>query len=187
MSGAGEVSIQPGQVTFANPNVGQSYSGYPMPGVPNGPPAVGGAPTCQNLLSDSPPTLLEAFDIYGFTISAVIQNTTSGAPPNMELVLDLMRNESLAATFTADPPAVAIASLSGEYVGLNVFTSDLTNPIRFGARDRLGLRLRGQLDQTAATLSLSVGVTYNPVIPGYVGQESKLFYNVVDLPASRRI
>jgi hypothetical protein len=191
VGGYGEIPIQPAEFLYPTTiNPAQVYSGVPTPGTTlGGPPVVVGAATCANLLADSPPTLLEQFEVYSLTVPAAAQlaNFHAGlaAPINLSVQLILLINDRVAATFTATS-AGSVNTAATTATAALMFTADLTNPIRVGARDRLGIRLGLISDTPGTSGQADIGVT-TTTSNTLMGAEAKLFHNIVDLPASRRI
>lgn len=189
MSGSGQLWVQPSVINFGALIAGQWRRGIPTPGVPANIPAVQGISDCKNLLSMSPPTLLEEFQIVSYSLAygAVLTNGGDFASPfpNITTEIALLVNDRLAyaeeITQGATGGAATVNWVTGSMAG------DLVNPIRLGARDRLSIRL-GIKSDTAASVgsNVQIGAQLDPVI-GSIGVESTLSYNVIDLPASRRL
>jgi hypothetical protein len=160
---------------------------YPLQQVPTpgwaggGVPAVAGVATCRNLASMSPPTLLEEFEIYSYSIGWGLA-TPGEIPAGLDLELQLLINDRTAWVDDEPVPASAVTPS----VANGTFRSDLVNPIRVGARDRLTLRIG--LPQPALTsVTVVLGAQMNPAGNGISPYESTVSYNVIDLPASRRL
>lgn len=200
MSGSGQLFIQPSTAYFsaAGVGVGAWQRAVPVPGDPNAVfapflPAVGGVPDCRNLLSSSPPTLLEAYELYGLAIgfSVVFGSNPQGAtdPATAVMELALLVNDRVAYTQTKSqvvPPDPPVASP----IVSDTWNADLVNPIVLGARDRLGLRVGLMLDQPDTTNeTFYVGIQMAPAGGGvaFAPCESTISYRVLDVPASRRL
>lgn len=188
MSGTGQLWLPPSQALIAGPiQPAQPYSGTPtiIPTVAN----VTGVADCTNLLKSSPPTLLELFEIYAFSIPYALQiDNTAGfaVPPTGQIQLALYVGSDLAGSYS-DSPSMYEAT-ADNYVGSGVFQSDLVNPIRLAARDRLAIKLTGISAVAATTMELYVGVVLaTQPVNHYNGAPATINYNVIDLPASRRL
>lgn len=183
MGGQAELIVHPAEAIISNAAATQNYPAIPPPGGLS----PSGVATCNNLVADSPPSLLQAYEIYGFTIPAAMQVTNGSAfasAPELGLTLELLINDYPKAAYLAALSPLMFSS--SNYIATYVFAADLTNPIRVGARDRLGLRLTGVSSLAAATMALLAGVTY-AATPAYVTSEGRILYDVIDLPGSRRI
>jgi hypothetical protein len=192
MSGEGQFFIQPS--SFQSPDAvtqeAKWYRAIPAPGAGTQVPAVGGVATCANLAASSPPTVLEKFEVksYSVTWALLIPYVAALAtPPNATMELALLVNDRIAYVDEAQPQAMVKAPT--QYVASGAWRSDLVNAISLGARERLGLRLGFKIDQTGgsnpalAVVGLAVDQNGNPL----GGGESTISYNVIDLPASRRL
>lgn len=151
-------------------------------------PAIIGQAGCDNLIADSPPTLLESYEIYSFSIGVVVVVDTEAPAAGTAITIELalLVNDRLAYTATQVVPA----RLATETYANAMFVSDLTNPIRLGARDRLGLRLGAAVDDSPSinNIVVAAGTTFDPSGFGsYAGFESTISYDVLDMPASRRL
>jgi hypothetical protein len=185
-----ELFIQPSQLLFGAIAAGQFVRGIPTPGILAVPPIppVNGIATCRNLLSDSPPTLLEAYDIYSYSIAAGVGFINGGgfaSDPSITLEIALLVNDRVRYIATQTQPGfLAVANTNALAAAL--FASDLVNPIRLGARDRLSLRLGANCTLASSPGSAIVGAQYDQNgLPAAV--ESTLSYDTIQLPAGRRL
>lgn len=209
MSGSGRLFIQPSELTFfdTDDNGGDAYPpgmwhrGIPTPGVallldiPV--PAVRGIADCHNLVSNSPPTLLEAFELYSYSIGwkvhIVQQAGDYVAPfPNLSAELGILVNDELRYVSTETVPTGEEFTGAGTAAASGSWSADLVNPILVGARDRLTLRIGVSADQTAGAFYVLVGAQSHFVSAGGAGNvmdpfESTISYNQIDLPARRRL
>jgi hypothetical protein len=193
-----QLFIQPslfGDFAFAS---GQWSRGIPTPGLAGpfvpGVPAVGGVPDCKDLLAASPPTLLEEYEIYSYSIGWGIFLEWVGADiptPVADIELALLVNDRV--QYVTSTPVVLAEVASGAgidaWVGSDSWVSDLVNPIRLGGRERLGLRLgikaSEQLAQRVAVVGTQIAFSGGFPIP--VPFESTISYNTIQVPASRRL
>lgn len=195
MIGDAQISIQPSEAALAvpaNPYVGgQWYRGIPTPGIAGLVPAVGGVATCRNLIANSPPTLLELYEIYSLTIGwAVLVGDASGfaSVPNLSVEMALLVNDQV--RYTNVVQAVNVASSSGttaQYATSGAWVADIVNPIRVGARERLGLRVGVLSDIGGENIWVRVGTQMDPTFGAVVPYDSEISYRVIDLPGSRRL
>lgn len=192
MSGQGQLYLQPSELyNPADLPAGQWARGIPTPGIPSkGVPAVDGVADCKNLVAASPPTLLCEFEIYSYSIEFSFQLANSGAwgsAPTLIGELALLINDRVAYS-TTEHLQTLITSVNTLAVANGSFTSDLVNPIRLGARERLGLRIGiNPLEDAPLGFDILVGAQLASTITTVVGGESTISYNVIDLPGSRRL
>lgn len=188
MSGSGQVWVQPSTLVIGAQNAGQWARGIPVPGAGGSIPAVGGIATCANLIADSPPTLLEEFQIYSYSVAWAFFLNGAGAAPNVDVEIALLVNDRVRYQndTTASP---VVAAGGGNYLGNGTWSSDLNNPIRVGARDRLSLQVGLLADQayTSAHMYAAAQNDYTGSADLIIAQESTISFNVLDLPASRRL
>lgn len=170
---------------------GQWGRGVPVPGAPasvNPIPAVGGIATCSNLLQDSPPTLLEQYELYSYAIGWAIFIQPQAADV-LTAELALLVNDRVVYTASEAPTAVNEPGGSTGAYASGAWVSDLVNPIQLGARDRLSLRAGAQASAAVTYLDMYVGVQLGPVSSslGAIPFESTLSYRTLAVPASRRL
>jgi hypothetical protein len=195
MSGSGQLWIQPsGLRDFVPLAAGTFYRQIPTPGVPTQIPAVQGIADCKNLIAQSPPTLLEEFELYSYSIGFAVlaygpDSDAFTTPPNLTAELALLVNDRVAYITSQTAAGVAINAdpANSIYELIGSWTSDLVNPIKLGARDRLSLRVGIMADQANSELSGVIGVQLDPATQDTIPFESTISYNVIDLPASRRL
>lgn len=192
MSGRGDFPIQPSQIGLGAIVSTQSYEGIPTPGAQTlGIPAVNGQPTCSDLAAASPPTILEEFQIYSYTIGIGILSIASGGsfaePPNFTVGLGFQINGRLVYKVSQIIPPFSPAV--GEAIASGQFISDLVNPIHLERSQRLSLQITLTQDQDATATTVFVGTQAEIVSGGAapVPMESSVSYNVIELPASRRL
>lgn len=192
MNGQSEFYVQPSTLVLpAGFAANQWYRGVPTPGVPITPgiPAVAGIPDCKNLAASSPPTLLCEYQLYSYSIGWNVAFANSAAfAPNVMIELALLINDRVryvlneGVTFPAGlDGAGGIARAFGTWV------SDLVNPIKLGARDRLSLRVGVLSDSQADLLGVLLVAAQLDSAAHPIGYESTISYNVIDLPGSRRL
>jgi hypothetical protein len=164
----------------------QWYRGIPTPGVSGGPPAVGGIATCRDLLYGSPPTLLEEYELYSYSIGYTVMLSNGVAyasTPNVQGELALLVNDRVRYVSTSIA-TVSTGTTSALFQG--VWVSDLIIPIRVGARDRLSLRA-GFFSDQAATVDGKIIVGIQQYSSGFQAYESSLSYRTYALPGARRL
>ena len=156
---------------------------------------VSGVATCQNLVADSPPTLLEEYQFYSYSIRYAVFDYDPGgalpAAPNVTTKLTLLRNErEIVRTDTDTQPwdnfTVTILGFSGPVsAATGIFSADLVNPFVIGARDRLTLAI--ETDSPVAQFAF-VGAGWEVLSPDFgFGPPSSLSYNTIAVPARQRI
>lgn len=189
MSGYAQLPVPPG--TFdAAPGLGgtlagQWYRGIPTPGL-FGP--VSGVADFKNLLSMSPPTLLERYELYSYAIGFGVLLVSGGAfaaTPTISAELALLVNDRVA--YTAIETMVTTELAVGVNMATGAWSSDLVNPIRINARERLSLRVGFISDQPTTVHGLIVAGAQLDNAGTAKAYESTISYNVIDLPASRRL
>lgn len=197
MSGYGELFVQPSTLAIGVSQPGAMQRGIPTPGVSVATlaiPAVGGVPDCKNLLAAAPPTLLEAYELTSVAIGwSILNNETAGSAvtPNLVAELALLVNDRVRFITTAQAIGEQTNTGVAQYTGSGSWVLDLVNPIRLGARERLSLRIGAQSDQGfQASSQMIIGVQLqNEGAGAFAGApfESTISYNVIELPASRRL
>lgn len=174
------------------------WRGVPLPGTVaffGAMAAIAGQADCRNLAANSPPTLLEHYEIYSYTIGFGGQIVTN-APrtPNVTAELALLVNDRVRyitqQTVEAQGPATNINVLTAwNFAG--AWVADLQNPIILGARDRLSLRVGVQGDtglrSGSGTNGIVVGAQVSPNFSTPIPFESTISYRVVDLPGARTL
>lgn len=194
MIGEGELFIQPSELDFTTGVATTAMQrGIPTPGVSAAivTPAiapVGGLPTCNNLIAASPPTLLEQYEIYSYSIgwSAVIVNGGGFASaPVVDVELALLVNDRVKHRATTQQETINRTAPNAYEAPGGFFNVDLVNPIRVGSRDRLGLRMGLGADLAFDSFYLVVGsqVAGTRSVPA----ESTILYRVYDLPGARTL
>lgn len=192
-----ELFVPPSQfVTGSGATAGRWQRGIPRAGITAftpASPAIPGLADCNNLLANSPPTILEAYEIFSYSIgwgAYIAQGAAYTVPPVFVAELALLVNGRVRYVTSQQVESVLStaaleATASGSWIG------DLVNPIRVGARDRLSLRMGVLTDQSG--LANFVGIvgaqlqntpTGTPTLTGF---ESTISYRTIDLPGSRRI
>lgn len=190
MSGSSGFSVPPSSITLASLSAEQWVRQVPVPGNAFlNLPAVGGVATCQDLMSGSPPTLLEQYDVYSYSIGWGIFLEGVAGNANVTGELALLVNDRTA--YVAPQSIVAMElGATGNAIGTGAFISDLVNPIKLGARDRLTARM-GVISDTAASSNVYVVLGMQLTAPGgtltITPFESTISYYVLDVPASRRL
>ena len=176
---------------------GQFVRGIPSPGVPtfNIPPVIGIA-NCSNLLIDSPPTLLEEYDLAQYAIAYTVfleSGSAWGTPPTATAELGVLVNDRLVYVTTNGPETtVVLPPATGTAVVANVWTSDFNNPIGLGARDRLSIRagfgFDGDQETEVAAILVGIQLTVSSTGSWIIGPgESSLTYDTVAVPAARKL
>jgi hypothetical protein len=198
VSGASQLFVQPSHLDIpASSQPGVWTRGIPAPGAvrPFGTgsdvPAVDGLATCRDLASLSPPTVLEAYEIYAMTIGwSVYFSGSAAGDATLSFLVSLLVNDRPAYTKT-DIVAAHSVGVGSDYAISGTLADDLVNPVRIGARDRLGLEVgfRSSISGSAFTPQrLFVGV--QQILQGassfaLVPVESTISYRVIDLPGNR--
>jgi hypothetical protein len=183
MGGSTQLWVPPSSFTIPEKSQGKLTQGSLAAGYPDGTQVVTGNSVAgpNNLVSPSPPTLLEEFEVYSLSIIWDVVGITAGVRvlANLELLVN-------------DRRAFGIA---GEQVEAYAsWQADLVNPIRLGARDRLGLRVGVELSTAVeqGVCYFMLGATYSTVGVGLHAEswtlaESTISYNVLDVPGSARL
>lgn len=185
-----QLFIQPSFMGSAAAMVaGQAYRGIPVPGVGNIPP-VAGIADCRNLLSDSPPTMLELYELYSYSIAFGVYVANSGVfatPPAVTVELALLVSDRVAYITQQELQTVsAFGGIQGRASG--AWVSDLVNPIRLGSRERLSLRIGLTSDSADDSgWGVTVGARYDVTTGNPIGDESTISYNTIMQPASRQL
>lgn len=177
MSGNAQIWVQPCTLLAG---------GKLTPGYPDSSLAATNLPGPNNMVSASPPTLLEVYEVYAISIAWGLQfadNTQSGVQINAQLRLLL-------------DDRLAYSSVDSETVVNNVavgqWVADLVNPIRVEARDRLALQLflTGVMPTPASSAMIGAQPQGGSPLTGranWLGIESTISYAVLDMPASRKL
>lgn len=190
-----EIQVPPSQFNVSMPLAPNTWQrGIPVPGISGaspGYPPVNGNATCRNLFSSSPPTLLEVYEIYSYTISwgvAVFSGTAFPTAPEISTELAFLVNDSVRYMTTQDVTTVRDAT-GLNAVGSGAWVSDLVNPIEVGARERLSLRLGLQCDlNVAANAMMVVGAQLvTPSVPATSPFPSTISYRTLAQPGARRL
>lgn len=195
MSGHGQVSIQPSAFNPHSTQAGTFVRGVPIPGVRDSGgsleiPAVDGIASCADLFSSSPPTIMEAYEVYSYSIgtSVLVNSNPPAAGTLVTMEIALLVNDQV--TYSAQQQQPLLLQNSKSYVNY-LFTSDLVNPVRVGARERLSLRIGGALPVAVGGsvnfLTFTAASQLDPTNGNEVGFESTISYNVVDIPGRRRL
>lgn len=188
MTGSSSVPVPPSQAG-AVATVAAGVWSYGIPAILGGGPT--GIASCRSLFSTSPPTLLEEYELYSYSIGLGAYVQASAGPgftgsPNIQLELEFLVNDRAAYRNLLTAPAAPItAGLGAIFSG--ALTSDLVNPIRFGARNRLTLKLGLACDQDISAWIVVAGAQIDNNGQPSIPYESSIFYNVLDVPASRRL
>lgn len=190
-----QITVQPSEFSAASLNAGSWARGVPTAGsafsTPPLPSVVGQA-TCQNLIAGCPPPLRQVYEIYGVTIGwgiTLYQSAGITTPPTVIAELALMVNND--DVYVNTDQQTAYTNYSNEYYSVSdVWNADLVNPIRVGARDRLVLRAGIYASAATQDAYIIVGAQYSspasaPTVA--VSYPSTISYNVVELPARRRL
>jgi hypothetical protein len=185
MSGSDYLTIQPSKLAAGALAAGQWARGIPTPGT-NAIAAVEGVPGCGNLVAASPPTLLCEYSVYSYSIGFGLNVEGTAAVPNVDAELAILVNDRVAYITSLTQLAIVATAPGAGYNATGAWVSDLVNPIRVGARERLGLRVGIRSDQDATSSTLLIGVQVDQAGRD-VAYESTLSYNVIDLPGSRRL
>lgn len=149
---------------------------------------------CFNLLAASPPTLLEAYEIVSFSIAwgaLLMDGVPNFAPPLPIIAVEmaLLVNDRVRYSSQSQGNQTIQLTNPSSNCGVNgTFDGDLVNPIRVGARDRLSLRMGVSPNPAPAEgIQICVGCQLNQNLSPAAITESTISYNVIDLPASRRL
>lgn len=195
MSGASSLIVQP----CSSPEFMVAADGLIVPltftaGFPDGTPFIVPAAQPNNLASQSPPTLLEAFDVYAVAISYGWYSITSGlAGAELIVELDLLINDQLA--YSTTDTQIVVAPGSGGGIANGRWTADLVNPVRVNARERLGIAagfsIGGTVSPTGWMMigAQTTGADFtHPTHPdNWAVRNSVISYAVIDVPAARRL
>lgn len=150
---------------------------------------------CDNLVADSPPTLLEQYEFYAYNIGAVLNVATSLTLTNPELYIEmqfLVNGEPRFVTDSGWQTPQLTAGVENRYLLNWAFSSDLINDIDITARDRLSLQAGiGCNGALASGDSLVLNVGIQAIIESgtttAIAYPSALSYNTRALPPSRKI
>lgn len=202
MSGRGQIFVQPSELeTTGGTAAGAWFRGIPTPGwvslgggATPAIPAVGGIATCANVISDSPPTLLEEFQVVSYSLGWAIyvrEAAAPASPPTLTFEIALLVNDRVQYVASEQTTGIALAGVTTDFVASDHLTSDLVNPVTVGARDRLGLRIGGLCNQATTIFGVMIGAQLTPS-PTFDSSsetpfESTVSFNVIDLPGSRRL
>lgn len=184
------ITVQPSELDISSAIVASEwYRGIPKAGVASVPiPAVGGQPDCTNLIAGSPPTLLEEYSFYAFSIAWQIflsNGAAYGTAPVITAEIALLVNDRV--EYSTTQQQVSEIDFDGA-TALGTFSGDLVNPIRVGGRERLSLRVGLLSDTAAAVGGFIVVAAQSSASAGNVsGVESTLSYTTLELPARRRL
>lgn len=184
------VYIQPSELEcLGNPGPGGWVRGIPTPGVPIGPspaiPAIPQIATCENLVQDSPPTLLEEYGFYSYSIGVSAITGAGDTAPDITIELAILINGTI--RYVTDTGPITAQQATAPWIVSGSFVSDFVNDIVVGARDRLGLRLgfsstEGLQEEDVVIVGVQVETVANAVpFP------STISYNTTKLPASHRL
>lgn len=189
MSGSGRLYPLPAFLNEGAVVAGNQYEGIPALGLGTTAGAPTGVPAYNNLLSGSPPTLLEEFEVVAFSLPFGMELANNvGSPfasaPVVNIGINLLHNDDVAYSISQQLTLTLIATTQG--VANGIFQADLVNPVRYGARSRLGIQVFFTSNE-AASLGGSFLVAANWQAAGAQGQPASISYNVIDLPASRRL
>lgn len=186
MSGSSDFPIPAS--TF-QPPAGGLAAGTWYRGIPTLPATVSGISDCRDLVASSPPNLLIEYEFYTLALgisAGAIFAAAPAAPPVLSAEIALLVNDRIKYRESVKQTSVGDGTGVGFWVS-TFFGADLVNPIRLHARERLSLRVGIETDTAAIGAAVYIGsqvdANGNPVIPA----ESTISYNVIDLPASRRL
>jgi len=178
--GEAELFIQPSQFDVNAMTAGGFYRGIPTPGIGVNP-GITGIATSQNLLQDSPPTLLERYEITQILIGYSVVMGNAGSAQTVQTELALLVNDRVR---LVQQQSNSLASGALSFTGQ--WAADLINPVWLEARDRLSLRVG-----FGSTLTQSVQSAFLIAAAieagNVVGFESSIHYRVVPKPPTRRL
>jgi hypothetical protein len=186
MGGSGQLWVPPASFSFTTIN--RPVSAPLAPGYPDGTKIVTGTNLAQpnNLVASSPPTLLEEFEIDSLAIAWGVAGVLGTAAEVACLAkLYLLVNDRRATTLASE----ANDSLNPT----GVWVADLVNPLRIGARDRLGLSVELKISTVHAQATMYFMIAGVPNGTGgalaseWTLAESTISYAVLDVPASARL
>jgi hypothetical protein len=170
---------------------GQWYRAIPTRTDMNGIPQCTGLADLKNIAALSPPTLLEEYEIYSYAIGwgLTLDNSVGGSPgpgpTQVTVELALLVNDRVVQVDQQQVPTTPYEADGS--IATGAWTTDLVNPVRLKARDRLSVQAGWQANGPASSLSyMLVGAQIGPNL-AYQGYESVIRYNVIDLPGSRRL
>jgi len=189
---ANRLAVQPATFIVASVAAGEWYRAIPLVGAFA--PAIAGVADANNLLSNSPPTLLEEYQLYSYSIGWGILLTEAAGDfatiPNVTAELAFLVNGQVAYV-TSDGPVPTTTDAGPNAWAGGSWVSDLVNPIILEARDRLSLRM-GFFSDTAASGESQglIGCEVGPIggfTFGPVPFDSTISYNTIRLPGRRRL
>jgi hypothetical protein len=176
MSGSSSVWVQPCTLGSA----GQGLK----PGFPDGTQTSTGLASPKDVLSLSPPSLLELYEVYAVSIAWGLQFNAPNDGAQVIATLRLLISGQLAWS-SSDRETTVGSVVNGEWI------ADLVNPLRVGARERLSLDVLLSGNVAAPGLLMiaaqPLGTAPSNLRANWTPVESTISYNVVDLPASRRL
>ena len=195
MSGVGRLFPQCSTLEFLEGiNAGELYTGIPSPGAPLGSGSfagISGIATYQNLLSDSPPTLLEAYEVTNLQFPWGVYLNNSAAFTSYPIVtvgLNMLKNSDIVYTVQQAGVQTVEAFNTEQAAGNGMLSADIVNPIVFEARDRLTIQAFITSTVTCnegSALTLAGG--YGTPAGNPYSQQASIAYNVLARPARRRL
>lgn len=176
MSGSSSVWVQPCTLGAAGQRLRAGY--------PDGTQTSTGLAPPNDVFSLSRPSLLELYEVYAVSIAWGLQFDAAHDGAEVIATLRLLVSDQLVWS-SSDRETTVGSVVEGQW------TADLVNPLRVGARERLGLDvlLSGDVAgpgllmvaaQPLGTVPSNLRVNWAPV-------ESTISYAVVDVSASRRL
>jgi hypothetical protein len=188
-----ELFIPPSELNAGPLSAANWARGIPTPGAPTfSPPVprVDGIATCTDLISGSPPTLLEEYEIFSYSIGWAIYfvSAVGVAAPNLTAELALLVNGRV--RYVTSQTLLAISVISDtNFLASGSWISDLVNAITLNGRERLTLRLGLMADQVATNIYGFVGTQaeIQAVSLEPAPFESTISYNTIQVAAGRRL